>query len=191
MPFVYINCYFSSHGFDTCWAYAQLSMVELNEYPNTVVQRLSAWYFTTLFFSYSSLFLNATVIYDLKKVIMDPFQSSDKRIIKNTIKSFCAGLVFCIVGLRLTVSTYPRAAEWNFRIYQLVCLTNCAGATYVIIWLVIRFKKPGMSGDIKREIRARYVEYVVLYAIFSWPVCLVTRPSFRYIGTLNSYIGST
>lgn len=122
---------------------------------------------------------------------MDPFQSSDKRILKNTIMSFCAGLLFCGLGLRLTVSTHPRAAEWNFRIYQLVCLTNCAAATYVIIWLVIRFKKPGMSGGLKREIRARYVEYVVLYAIFSWPICLVTRPNFRYIGTLNSYIGST
>ena len=48
-----------------------------------------------------------------------------------------------------------------------------------------------MSGGLKREIRARYVEYVVLYAIFSWPICMVTRPNFRYVGTLNSYIGST
>jgi len=48
-----------------------------------------------------------------------------------------------------------------------------------------------MSGGLKREIRARYVEYVVLYAIFSWPICLVTKPSYRFISTLNSYIGGT
>jgi hypothetical protein len=48
-----------------------------------------------------------------------------------------------------------------------------------------------MSGALKREIRARYIEYVVLYAMFSWPICLVTKPSYRYLETLNSYVGGT
>lgn len=73
MPFKYFFCLFSFEGFDVCKANSQLEIEQLGEYSNTVTQRLSAWYFLTMFFSYSSLFLNATVIYDLKKVIMDPF----------------------------------------------------------------------------------------------------------------------
>jgi len=48
-----------------------------------------------------------------------------------------------------------------------------------------------MSGGLKREIRARYIEYVVLYAMFSWPICFITKPTYRYISTLNSYLGGT
>ena len=48
-----------------------------------------------------------------------------------------------------------------------------------------------MSGSIKKEIRARYVEYVVLYAMFSWPICHLTKPSYRYIPTANAYLGGT
>jgi hypothetical protein len=82
-------------------------------------------------------------------------------------------------------------AEWNYRLYQLIALSNCALATYVVVWLTIRFKKPGMSGKIKRQIRSRYIEYVVLYAMFSWPTCVVTKPSYRYFATLKSYVGGT
>lgn len=60
-----------------------------------------------------------------------------------------------------------------------------------MLWLTFRFKKPGMSEGVKREIRARYIEYVVLYAVFSWPICMVTKPSYRFYETLNSYIGGT
>jgi hypothetical protein len=35
-------------------------------FPNTVTQRLSAWYFMTIFASYTSLFLNTAIIVDLK-----------------------------------------------------------------------------------------------------------------------------
>lgn len=103
----------------------------------------------------------------------------------------CAGFFFCTIGLKLTVSENPVAAEWNFRMYQIIALLNCGLATYTVVWLTFRFKKPGMSGGLKREIRARYIEYVLLYAMFSWPICLVTKPSYRYIGTLSSYIGGT
>lgn len=102
-----------------------------------------------------------------------------------------AGLTFCCMGLRLTVSHNVVLAEWNYRLYQLIALSNCTLATYTVVWLTFRFKKPGMSGQLKREIRARYIEYVVLYAMFSWPICLVTKPSYRYFNTLNSYVGGT
>ena len=160
-------------------------------FNHTVQEKLAGWYFMTLFFSYTSLFLNTTIIYDLKKVINNPFQSSEKRIKKYMIMSVLGGIFFCTLGLKLTVSHNSMAAEWNYRLYQLICLSNCALATQTVVWLTFRFKKPGMSGDLKKEIRARYIEYVVLYAIFSWPICYVTKPSYRFVSTLNSYIGGT
>lgn len=60
-----------------------------------------------------------------------------------------------------------------------------------MIWVTIRLKKPGVSGKIRRELRARYVEYMVIVAIFSWPICYVTKPSYRYIPSLNAFIGGT
>jgi hypothetical protein len=73
----------------------------------------------------------------------------------------------------------------------MVALINCVFATYIVIWLTNRFKKPGMSGGLKREIRSRYVEYVVLYAVFNWPISAITKPSFRYLPSLGSYLGGT
>lgn len=48
-----------------------------------------------------------------------------------------------------------------------------------------------MSGDLKREIRKRYVEYIVLYAIFDWPTCAVTEPIYYYVGSVQSFFGGT
>jgi len=75
--------------------------------------------------------------------------------------------------------------------YQLIALGNCIFACYRMIWVTIRLKKPGVSGKIRRELRARYVEYMVLYAIFSWPICYITKPSYRFIPSLNAFIGGT
>jgi len=48
-----------------------------------------------------------------------------------------------------------------------------------------------MSGKLKREIRSRYVEYIVLYAVFNWPICLITKPSYRYIPSLSAFLAGT
>lgn len=48
-----------------------------------------------------------------------------------------------------------------------------------------------MSGDLKREIRARYVEYIVLYAIFDWPTCAITEPFYYYAASVQSFFGGT
>jgi hypothetical protein len=73
----------------------------------------------------------------------------------------------------------------------MIALVNCVFATYIVIWLTNRFKKPGMSGGLKREIRSRYVEYVVLYAVFNWPICSITKPSYRYLPALGTFLGGT
>ena len=43
----------------------------------------------------------------------------------------------------------------------------------------------------KKEIRSRYLEYVVLYTVLSWPICYVTKPSYRYYNSINTFMGGT
>ena len=73
----------------------------------------------------------------------------------------------------------------------MIALINCVFATYIVVWLTNRFKKPGMSGDLKREIRSRYVEYVVLYAVFNWPICAITKPYYNYLPSIGTSLGGT
>jgi lysylphosphatidylglycerol synthetase-like protein (DUF2156 family) len=62
-------------------------------------QRLGAWYFMTVAVSYIGMFLNTCIIYDLKLVIQNPFQSSEKRVPKYLVGSVIAGLIFSFIGL--------------------------------------------------------------------------------------------
>jgi len=32
---------------------------------------------------------------------------------------------------------------------------------------------------------------MLIYTLFSWPICFVTKPSYRYIPSLNAFIGGT
>lgn len=110
---------------------------------------------------------------------------------KYIIGSVILGIVFSWVGVSFTTAKGNSKAEWNTRIYQIISLANCIYATGMVIWLTNRFKKPGMSGGVKREIRSRYVEYVVLYAVFNWPICALTKPSYRYMPSIGMYLGGT
>jgi hypothetical protein len=48
-----------------------------------------------------------------------------------------------------------------------------------------------MSPKLKREIKRRYIEYVVLYIVFSWPICYLTKPHYMYQEQVNVYMGGT
>ena len=61
-----------------------------------------------------------------------------------------------------------------------VGLVNCIWSLLTMLWILIRFNKPGMSWRLKRSIRRRYLEYVLLYCIFSWPICLISLPYYEY-----------
>lgn len=47
-----------------------------------------------------------------------------------------------------------------------------------MIWVDYRFKKPGISQDVKKMIRKRYLEFVVLYSLFELPTLIITAPLF-------------
>ena len=68
-------------------------------FDDTVQERLSSWYFITVTISYVGMFLNTCIIYDLKLVIENPFQSSEKRVPKYLLGSVIIGLAFSFIGL--------------------------------------------------------------------------------------------
>ena len=68
-------------------------------FDDTVQERLSYWYFITVTISYVGMFLNTCIIYDLKLVIENPFQSSEKRVPKYLLGSVIIGLAFSFIGL--------------------------------------------------------------------------------------------
>lgn len=127
----------------------------------------------------------------MRLVIEDPFKPSEKRIAKYVAISVFLAVLFSYVGLKLTINTNKYLAQWNLRLYQTISLCNCIFACYRMIWISIRLKKPGVSGAIRREFRGRYIEYMCIYTIFSWPLCYITKPSYRYVATLNAFIGGT
>lgn len=190
-PWIYFSCKQKGSGFEACWNGAKHTLHKYGEFDETVAQRLAAWYFISITVSYVSLLLNTCIIYELRLVIENPFQTSEKRNNFYVAGSVGISIILSWIGLSFTTSYNAILAEWNLRMYQLIALGNCIFACYRMIWVTIRLKKPGVSGKIRRELRARYVEYMVIYAIFSWPICYITKPSYRYIPSLNAFIGGT
>jgi hypothetical protein len=82
-----------------CWDSALQNLNVYGEFDHTVQQRLSSWYFITVTISYVGMLLNTCIIYDLKLVIENPFQSSEKRVPKYLLGSVIVGLAFSFLGL--------------------------------------------------------------------------------------------
>lgn len=122
------------------------------------------------------MFLNTTIIYDLMQVIENPFKSSEQRIPKYLLVSFAAAIVFSFTGHTFSSSMDVKFQKYDDYTYMFVALANSIFGTFSVVWLTKRFKKPGMSGELKREIRSRYVVYIVLYVLFQWPVMHLTQP---------------
>lgn len=88
-----------------CWTTVKGNLEKYGQFDHTVQEKLAWWYFITVTVSYVGMFLNTCIIYDLKLVIENPFQSSDKRVPKYLIGSSVLGLCFSYLGLQLTMST--------------------------------------------------------------------------------------
>ena len=57
--------------------------------------------------------------------------------------------------------------------------------------VLIRFRNHGISNSIKNAISARYLEFVVLFAIAEFPFTYWMKPHYRYIEEHDSYVGGT
>ena len=56
-------------------------------------------------------------------------------------------------------------------------------AVFLMLLVSHRLNKPGMTSDVKTQIKARYIEFVVVFVILSFPINIITRPEYKYTVT--------
>ena len=54
-----------------------------------------------------------------------------------------------------------------------------------------RLSATGISKDVKRQIRTRYLEYVAIFVSLSYPINNMIKPEYSYNADLGLYVGGT
>jgi len=57
---------------------------------------------------------------------------------------------------------------------------NIIFALIAMAFVYVRLNKGGMSSELKSQISRRYLEFVVIFVILSWPINNLLRPEYRY-----------
>ena len=149
-------------------------------FENTIQVRLASWYLTTVCAVYISLFLQSATILDLYLVLKNPFGSSEKRIQTFIIVSIGLAVVLSSIGLGLTLGHNEFVGQLNDYIYLGVAVSNTAFSLVCMIFVVSRFQRKGISQSIQTRIRQRYMEFVILFAVFEIWIVWFDRPNFIY-----------
>ena len=68
---------------------------------------------------------------------------------------------------------------------------NSAFSVICMIFVVTRFRRHSISQSIKKQIRKRYMEFVILFAVLEIWIVWATQPTFRFDSHRNGYVGST
>ena len=185
------NEHYTASGELITWEYLEDFYDRNGYWYGAVSFRLESWYLISISVSYMSLFFSLATIVDLYYVLHNPFSSSEKRVKKYMIISILMSFTLASIGLSMTKAQIYWVSELNFRLYQSIALINLFVAVLVMVLVLIRFRKKKMNENIKKQIQQRYLEFVVLLAIFAWPICLVTKPSYRYNDDYELYVGGT
>lgn len=149
-------------------------------FESTIQVRLASWYLTTVFAVYISLFLQSSTILDLYLLLKNPFSSSEKRIQRFVAVSVGLAASLSIIGLVLTLDHNEIIGKFNNYIYLGVALSNIVFSIIIMIFVVERFRRKGISQSIQVRIRQRYMEFVFLFATFEIWIVWFDRPNFIY-----------
>ena len=131
-------------------------------------------------FTYFGLFLSLITVIDLYMVLRNPFANSDKRVKKLILIAMMLALVLGTISLYLTSSKTALVAQFNYYMLVLVFWPVIIVALFIMLLIVWRLRKKGMNKRIKKSIRKRYLEFVLLLSLCSWWMQLVMKPSYRY-----------
>ena len=124
-------------------------------------------------------------------VMKNPFANSDKRIKTMMGISIALAVALSSTGLFLTRQVDSFIQDFNYIMYQAIVIANIFACNVCVILVLIRFRKHGISNSIKNAISARYLEFVILFAIFEFPFTYWMKPHYRYIETHDTYVGGT
>ena len=115
-----------------------------------VALRLQSWYLISISVSYMSLFFSLSAVLDLYSLLKNPFASSEKRIKKYIMISIVLAIGFASIGLALTKSKNDFYSELNYRVYQVIAISNLLAALTIMVLVILRFRKKGMNQNIKQ-----------------------------------------
>ena len=64
--------------------------------------------------------------------------------------------------------------------------------TVIVMFVVAkRLSNPGMTSNLKNQIRSRYLEFVAIFILLSFPILYVTRPEYKYTIENSTITGGT
>jgi hypothetical protein len=64
---------------------------------------------------------------------------------------------------------------------------NIFFALIAMAFVYARLNKGGMSSELKSQISRRYLEFVIVFVILSWPINNLLRPEYKYNADLKLY----
>ena len=159
--------------------------------PGSTRLLLGSWYFLSIFVSYISLFFSTSIILDLYFVLKNPFNSTEARIKRMTTFTILMALALSSGGLILTLAKDPDWAVYNVWLFIVISICNIALGIVIMVFVVVTFRKKGMSKEIKKSIQKRYLEFIVVYSLLEGPFIFFSMPDLDYKADKHLYSGMT
>lgn len=168
-------------------------------FARTAKIRVRYWYLITEFVIFMSLFLNFMTIIDLQRMLYNPFKNANSEKVANDAfwLSFFLSLTIAFINLHLTESfaTAINNTENKYNsadfVFAGVSLINIIGSIIVMFMVSSRLNKPGMTTNLKQQIKARYFEYIIVFVFLSVPINIIFRPEYRWVPTASVFQAGT
>ena len=102
-----------------------------------------------------------------------------------------ASIVFSGVGLKLTFSKNDTVSDANLILFLAISGANMLLGIITMVFVLIRFRTKGMSENIKKQIKQRYLEFIIVYSLLEGPFIYYAKPAYEYADEYGVYVGST
>ena len=125
-------------------------------------------------------------------MLQNPFQDANKRANRALYFSVLLSGLLSWFNLALTEAAYGEtkynASDW---VFLFVTIANILFSVFLMLLVSHRLGKPGMTSDVRTQIKARYIEYVLVFVILSFPINIITRPEYKYTTISSGYQAGT
>ena len=120
-------------------------------------------------------------------MIYNPFKNLTKKVKKMLIAAVIISLTFAIIGFHETRDIDEDRAKNSDYLFWIMTIFNICFALIAMAFVYARLKKGGMSSELKSQISRRYLEFVVVFVILSWPINNLLRPEYKYDKSLGYF----
>jgi hypothetical protein len=134
-----------------------------------------------------SLMLNLFTILDLYIVLTNPFKNPSGRPAMWLWTSVSIAFIFSTFSLIETEDENSRFTETSSKVFDVITVINIVISFIVLLLVYLRLKKGGTSMEIKKQISTRYVEFVLVFVLLSFPIVLLMKPSYTWLPDPTPY----